>query len=486
MRRIVWLLLALLTTATQAGRLTTFAWDSDPSWPPGTTIELCGTGDVCATGIVGTQHALDLPVDPGDVISGRARAVPPEGYQCGNPPALCQPSPWATVAATWPANQVGLWATHMQLINIDFSGTITGDFNGATSVGNYTGGDLQFSGEGFVLAKQSVGTVNKWMRFRLVGASNALFFALGDSSGNLIGWNLTLSGGNLVISDYTDYSTYNSWNNDTYLGLSSGAMTAGQFVGITFEPAANRLRVWSNVTNVAPSAIDLWDSAAADGISTAVTFKPNSAYVGFGCWTSSGSGVGAVDDFTSGDFSGAASQYNHTASGGLASGGTSAIKRTQTITASGGLASGGTSAIKRTWNYFADSGITVGGIAGLKQTQTATALGGLTINGTAAFHKGSAYLATGGIITAGMAGVSLQSSSQNSHVANGGLAAGGTAALRFLLDHRASGGVALDGTAAISYASLAMLLPSGVPAIERTTLLTEVVRATLLPRVERM
>lgn len=104
-------LLLLAAPAAFAGRLTTFAWDWDASWPVGTTIELCGNGGVCASGLTGTQHTLDLPVVQGQVISGQARAIPPAGYLCGDPPTLCGPSEWGIVARTWPAFPSGFEAT---------------------------------------------------------------------------------------------------------------------------------------------------------------------------------------------------------------------------------------------------------------------------------------------------------------------------------------------------------------------------------------
>jgi len=100
----------LVAATASAERLTTFAWNAGTDWPPGTTVELCGNGDVCMTGITGTHATLDLPVNPGEVIQGRARAIPPPGYQCGEPLALCQPSGWATVAQTWPAVPIFAWA----------------------------------------------------------------------------------------------------------------------------------------------------------------------------------------------------------------------------------------------------------------------------------------------------------------------------------------------------------------------------------------
>lgn len=116
MLRLILIALSLfLAGNVSAGRLTTFAWDWDASWPVGTTIELCGNGGVCASGLTGTQHTLDLPVVQGQVISGRARAIPPAGYLCGDPPALCGPSEWGTVDRTWPIAPSGFTATRTEV-----------------------------------------------------------------------------------------------------------------------------------------------------------------------------------------------------------------------------------------------------------------------------------------------------------------------------------------------------------------------------------
>lgn len=93
----------------------TFAWDAGQNWPSGTTIELEANG-ATANGITGTQYIIDAPVLPGEVISARVRAIPPSGYECGDPLSLCPPSDWTTLEQTMPAVPTGLWG------NIETSG----------------------------------------------------------------------------------------------------------------------------------------------------------------------------------------------------------------------------------------------------------------------------------------------------------------------------------------------------------------------------
>ncbi|MBK8184726.1 MAG: hypothetical protein IPK63_18365 [Candidatus Competibacteraceae bacterium] len=86
----------------------TFAWNARQDWPSGTTIELEANG-VTADGITATQHTFDVPGQPGEVISARVRAIPPTGYQCGDPLGPCEPSDWDTLAQTLPAVPTGVW-----------------------------------------------------------------------------------------------------------------------------------------------------------------------------------------------------------------------------------------------------------------------------------------------------------------------------------------------------------------------------------------
>lgn len=88
----------------------TLQWDAGANWPAGTTVEACLNAG-CVSGISGNAQYFSTP-PPGTVIDARARAIPPSGYQCGDPTATCQPSPWATLAQSVPYGQVGLWARY--------------------------------------------------------------------------------------------------------------------------------------------------------------------------------------------------------------------------------------------------------------------------------------------------------------------------------------------------------------------------------------
>jgi hypothetical protein len=61
-------------------------------------VEVCGN-DVCATGITALQHTLDVPVAPGGLIVGKARAHAGDAA-----------SPWAVVQFTLPAHPVDVFA----------------------------------------------------------------------------------------------------------------------------------------------------------------------------------------------------------------------------------------------------------------------------------------------------------------------------------------------------------------------------------------
>jgi len=142
----------VLVSVALAERLTTFSWAPEPSWPSGTTIEFCGNGPTCLSGLTGLSATMSLPVNPGEVIQGMARAIPPPVVQCGEPLAECPPSEWATIAQTWPAAPVAPWAWKKEIVAVadptyQNSGTVyhsgsTSVTSASTTITNVSVGDL--------------------------------------------------------------------------------------------------------------------------------------------------------------------------------------------------------------------------------------------------------------------------------------------------------------------------------------------------------
>lgn len=115
-----------LASVASAERLTTFFWDASPTWPTGTTVELCGNGPTCLTGLTGQSATLTLPINPGEVIQGMARAYAPDGRR----------SEWATVTQTWPQSPVAPWAWKGIVVMADptYQGSGTLDYSSSSSV----------------------------------------------------------------------------------------------------------------------------------------------------------------------------------------------------------------------------------------------------------------------------------------------------------------------------------------------------------------
>ena len=174
-----------------------------------------------------------------------------------------------------------------------------------------------------------------------------------------------------------------------------------------------------------------------------------------------------------------AQTHNYTGSGGIATGGAAALKRTWTstanggittggaasaskssgnnYTASGGITIGGAAALKRTQVIASTGGITIGGAAALKRTQVIASTGGITIGGAAALKRTQATASTGGIVTGGAATASKSSPGQNSYTASGGVTTGGAATLKRTQTAVGAGGIATGGAATLkrSFARLA-------------------------------
>lgn len=115
-----WIAVAFLAVVFSTTGVTlekTFQWDNiercsisgaSGCWPTGTTVELCSNG-LCIPGLDGTtmptaQYRMNIPVDYGDVIDAKVRAVAPAGYQCDDPPVPCPYSDWSNnIILTYPS-----------------------------------------------------------------------------------------------------------------------------------------------------------------------------------------------------------------------------------------------------------------------------------------------------------------------------------------------------------------------------------------------
>ena len=102
MRR--FLIAVALCAITAVSGAWTLHWNADSGWPAGTTVTACLNSE-CIAGITGASQVFSGAYLPGTVLHGTAQAVPPAGYQCGEPPAPCPPSSVAEIAQTIPADQ---------------------------------------------------------------------------------------------------------------------------------------------------------------------------------------------------------------------------------------------------------------------------------------------------------------------------------------------------------------------------------------------
>jgi hypothetical protein len=258
--------------AATAERITTFAWDAAPTWPPGTTVELCGNGPTCLTGLTGLSATMTLLVNPGEVIQGMARAIPPPGYQCGEPLADCPPSAWATLSATWPAAPTGRQAWKEEIATVadpvyQGSGTLyyQGDASASsfsTTITNVEVGDL------LVVQLQRDQQANIT---GVASASPALTFARQARMGGALIWQgfaqdvytaiATTAAASMTIT--ATYSTSNPWGSMISYrwsgGISSGAATHSASDSDIRATSVNR-----TATNISPTQRVLLLAAGAD------------------------------------------------------------------------------------------------------------------------------------------------------------------------------------------------------------------------------
>ena len=238
-----------------------------------------------------------------------------------------------------------------------------------------------------------------------------------------------------------------TYNSDDYVAGYKLTTAATTTFGITVD---ENQRYWSAVVvTLRPSSgAQTHNYTGSGGIATggAAALKRT--------WTSTANGGITTGGAASASKS---SGNNYTASGGITIGGAAALKRTQVIASTGGITTGGAAALKRTQVIASTGGITIGGAAALKRTQVIASTGGITIGGAAALKRTQATASTGGIVTGGAATASKSSPGQNSYTASGGVTTGGAATLKRTQTAVGAGGIATGGAATLkrSFARLA-------------------------------
>lgn len=280
-------LIAALTlcTSVAVARNTSFAWDASPTWPAGTTVELEANG-ASASGITGPTHTIDVPVQPGGLITARARAIPPAGYECGDPLVLCPPSPWSeSLVATVPPDPTGLQATIELVGGGSVMAAPTNIFNGQTtynSGGNTsktinvtvqtgdvlivaaqaenfdadTSVSITVSGGGLTWTSAQTVAVNSYGYVRLYYAtatSNATFDITLTATGTVYSGYTVYWGGSVKIFRGSDGVGASSKTN-----VSSGAPT----LNITTTQANSAICVFNNDWNSVDGASRTWRTGA--------------------------------------------------------------------------------------------------------------------------------------------------------------------------------------------------------------------------------
>jgi hypothetical protein len=465
MRRL--LFAAALCVATAISGAWTLQWDADSIWPDGTTVSACLNG-VCVSGITGNSQSFNEIYPPGTVLHGTAQAVPPVGYQCGEPLAPCPPSSVAEIAQTIPSDQSqpnrAAWVA-----------------TGSNMAIAYTGSTSIQASSGSVSQAVTVPTGTNYAVIFYGGWSSTVRTVSALSLGGVSASNLYTRANADDAQDSYVYGVATSEGSKTLALTMSGAMTEGGIVQIAFlsgvdtsnplvatnyaETTSSVLSgaTWTNMTSV----VDGIGFVFATGFATDVTFTItaqsqtqalNGTYnsddyvAGYKLTTATtttfGITVGENQRYWSAVVvtlrpSSGAQTHNYTGSGGIATGGTAALKRAfanqvsggittggaasaskwsgNSYIASGGVTTGGAAALKRTQVATPTGGITTGGAAALKRTQVTTPTGGVTTGGAAALKRTQAIAATGGVTTGGAATASKSSPGQNSYTASGGL-----------------------------------------------------------------
>ena len=191
------------------------------------------------------------------------------------------------------------------VISDDFSGDLSNWTQGVGTSVSIIGEELAFrdsASSGCIIHNTSLGTGNKWIRYRVPDQVNNGLLAIGsDASGNTLA---------IVIHTNSGYTLYHMVSFDEYdsdqgyESLTEQATGVGYnsayMIGVTIDKSGKTVRMWANVTAEEPDSLTSWDSSAADATQTFSTSTIPGDRVGFGSWTS-GPGSMSFDDFSAGD-----------------------------------------------------------------------------------------------------------------------------------------------------------------------------------------
>ena len=479
----------------------TLQWNPGSDWPTGTTVIACVNGE-CVNGITGTSQSFSAVYPAGTVLHGTAQAVPPAGYQCGEPLAPCPPSIIAEISQTIPADQSqpdkNAWTIGNQMADPVFGEIGTAYISANTAVSSLSTTILHVASGDFILVL--LAREQQENCTGVASTSPALTFTkvatiAQDANISMDVWAAiaTASASSMTIS--ASYSDAQAWGDIASARWSNApsSITPVQSSTLSQMSSATTNRTATNVTTTQRTLIIAtgsdWDSynthtattnwtkridSQTGGTNSSLHFLydrvANAGTYPSGNYGSTNNSDRYVSSFLAFPIS-AGATYTHTASGGIATGGTATLKRAFARSASGGIATGGAAALKRVFanqatggiatggaastskssgnSYIATGGITTGGAATLKRTQASTASGGISTGGTGGLKLVKTVSGSGGIATGGAAALKRAFA----RFASGGLATGGTAPLKIVKTTTATGGIVTGGAATASKSS---------------------------------
>ena len=498
MRR--FLIAVALCAITAVSGAWTLQWNSDSSWPAGTTVNACLNG-VCVNGITGNSQSFSESYSPGTVLHGTAQAIPPSGYQCGDPLTDCPPSAIAEIAQTVPSDQlppaVSAFASEslaMANPTLDTAHVTTSTGTAAARTFSHTvpsGTNLLIVFlQGWIVGESnppSSITFNGTNLTRITLSSGSfwhqqqgLWYLVNPTATTA---NIVISGGYSPLDDGGIFTAVNLSGVDTSVGTSGIRATslsgsdARATVALSPTTSSNDLIVsyWSQQSSTSTTGQTYGGTSGTQSILASIGYNLDAVFLTSSTPTGAGQTVTFLENSTSNYPSGLAvsiagtsgGTYSYTGSGGITTGGSVGIKRTRAANGAGGLTTSGAASLKRTFTnqaiggittggaasaskssgniYIASGGITTGGAAALKRTQVTTPTGGITTGGAAALKRTQVATPTGGITTGGAAAL------KRTQVATptGGITTGGVAALKRTQVTTPTGGITTGGAAAL-------------------------------------